>query len=509
MIEGDATWFSRVAARARAWRNTTLSMLDHTWLLILWAVSTPIFISTLGAEMFGVWILLNAIVGLGGVFSFGFGEATIRFVAKYREREDTDTIRKIIETCLLLYMLLGLFFGVLVATLAEWIAVDGFDLAGEAARDCIIGLRLVGVALFIASFLKTFEAVINGYERFDISARTGMITRSFIILSAVALALTGYGFVWMVAVTVLGLLGQMIAYRIIMSRKFIDRIRPLGFYHRDVIREILGFGTQSWLQTTAGALGNIVDRFLVGIIIDPAAAGIYSICLQLAQQMHLLLVRGLAFLMPTAARAAASDRDTSILVGQYRSALFVTLLLLGTVLAPLYILAGDILRFWVGQEYADAGEVVLRYLTLYFAALSGAVASFYVVNGAGLATWNTVGNLLHGIFIAGGAALLLPVFDLNGIGIARLLALPTMMIAIYALHRHVFQSSGAQDSLWFWFLLTLQVSALIILTPILETYLPSDFLPLFGIGTLLIAVGVLTLAGPFWMRTRILQQHGA
>ncbi len=415
------------------WKNTIFSVTDHLWLLLLWAVSTPVFISTLGGETFGIWILINAVIGLGGVMSLGFGEATVRYVAKYRGTNKPEDIARIIRTTLALYVVAGTISAAGIALAAPWIIAVIFKVTDSAATAAAQALYLAGVALFVTSYLKTFEGVINGFERYDLTARVNMITRSFIILGNVALALSSFGLVALIACAVVGLTGQAITYYVLTRRHFVPEARLVTRPDWATTKEIASFGAQSWVQISSGVLSTLADRFLVSAFVDPAAAGVYSICLQLAQQIHLLLNRGLAFLVPSTSR----DIDPEMRVAAYRSGTYLVLLLVGAVGLPLAVLAPQVLTLWVGPEFAMAGSQVLQIMTVTFSTIGAAVPAFFLLNGAGRPGWNTVTTLLYAASGLALAATLLPYFNLTGAAVARLASAFVFVLVLFAVHRFV------------------------------------------------------------------------
>lgn len=486
-----------VAARAR-WRNTAYSAVDHLWLLLLWAVSTPIFIATLGESDFGVWILINAVIGLNGVISFGFGEATTRFVAQYRARGDATRMRRVTESSALMFVLASAGFAAGIWTSSGWIAATVFDLRGEAAVPSIIALRLAACALVVSAFLKTWESAINGCERFDVTARISMVTRSFIIASNVALAVLGFGLPALLSMVLMGLSGQTVALFVIARRSFLPGLRIIGWADRMLAAEIMRYGLQSWLQICAGAMSNIVDRFMVGAMIDPAAAGVYAVCLQLAQQIHLLLYRGLGWLMPASSRDTASGADIPALIRGYRAGMILTLVIVAAVALPLFVLASQVLTVWVGETFATQGTVVLRLLLVYFAVLSIGIPGHFLVNGAGFPGWNSVATLAHGAILLSAAALLLPAFGLPGIGWARVLALPTLAISFYALHHKALSGTGHRLSLIF----VLGLASILAVTAMAEYFLagavPVRLWAVIAAGFGLSLLGAALILLPVW-----------
>ncbi len=482
-------FFGRLAEGLKRWRNTSFSTLDHMLTLVLWAASTPIFINVLGKDLFGVWILINSLIGLGGVISFGFGEATIRYVAHYRGLDAPETARKVVETSTLLYVATTMIFTLGIWWGAVWITRSVFDLTGDLAEQAIIALRVAAIALLVTSFLKTWEAAINGYERFDVTARINMIARSLIIIMNVILALAGFGLPFLLTTTACALTGQALVLFWMVRRDFLPGLRIIARPDPEVTGEILRFGLQSWLQICAGALANVVDRFLVGALVGPAAAGVYAVCLQLGQQIFLLLYRGLAFMMPASSRDVAEGVNIPAIKASYDKGTFLTLGIISAIGLPLYVFADHVLIVWVGPEFAREGGALLRYLVLYFGVTSATVPAFFLVNGSGYPAWNTVATLSHGLLVVAIAYATLPSMGLDGIALARILAAPTLFLAFYTLHVKVMGGQGLKQSLR----LVTKVVAVFLLAIVLQRTLgplvPARLIPAFAAATGLALVG--------------------
>lgn len=484
------------------WRNTVFSAADHIWLLFLWVLSTPLFIQVLGPDRFGVWILINAVIGLGGAMSLGFGEATIRYVALYRGRNRLDDVRRIYDTTQSLYALVGVLSGVAIGTAAPVIAQSVLGLTGPQATEAVLALRLAGVALFITAYLKTFEAVINGFERFDLTARVGIATRSFIILGNVALVLMGYSVATLIACAVVGLAGQAAALFVMARRWFVPGLRILCRPDWKTTREIAGFGFQSWLQICAGAINTLADRFLVASMIDPAAAGIYTVSLQLAQQLHLLLSRGLAFMMPATSRTKHDPNGSAELLKSYYRGTTLVLLLVGGLGLPLFVLAPQILHIWVGAEFAAAGTETLRIMTLYFSAWCAGVPIYFLLNGAGRPGWNTAAAMLHSIAGLLLAAMLIPAFGLPGAAFGRLIALPVYFVTLWALHKYVLMGKGMRSSavMFVWLLVLAAVAWGLAQTT--SGLVPATFVGVLGAGAILFLMGICLALVPYLIAQR-------
>lgn len=432
----------RLRAFALKWRNASYSTIDHVVMILLWAVSTPVFILQLGEDAFGIWFLITTLVGMGAVVSFGFGESAVRFVSKYHSDGNAQRVRQVVEASMTLYAVLGGLVAVLVFALAPWLSRDVFDLSGALLEQSIRGFRLAGVALFVSAFMRTMESTLMGFQRYDITAKLGLLTRATILLVNIVLALSGFSVATMVLMTLLGLIFQGVVMYVILRRDFVGPFRLLSRPEPEVAREVLTYGFQIWLQVLGGALSNSLDRFLIGALFSPAAAGIYGVCIQLAQQIHLILMKALAFVMPATSELVSKRAGVTPILEIYASALNLTVLVIGATAPAMFIMAPQILTFWISPEFAAQGTDTLRGLVVAYALFALVVSPYYMLNGAGQPKWNTVLVMSQSLLVLALIAVLVPEYGVMGAVYARILSFPVQGALLLVLHRTVFEGRG-------------------------------------------------------------------
>src|SRR5258706_15610536 len=108
---------------ARIVHNSLWTLAEYAWYPLLLFLATPYLLRTLGAERYGYWMLLSAVVGLGLVLTAGTGAATIKAASSSRGRGDKIATQIAIRSALGLAVGGGGFFAVGI--------VGTFWLAGE------------------------------------------------------------------------------------------------------------------------------------------------------------------------------------------------------------------------------------------------------------------------------------------------------------------------------------------------------------------------------------------
>lgn len=426
----------RAARRSRTVSNALFSSAEHALVPVLGLIATPIYLGALGIDQFGIWMLANSILGFSGVFGFGLTDATIRYVVKYRTAGDPAGVLRVIRSTWTLYGGLGLAGAVVVGALAQP-AVEGLFRVPEDERHlAIVAIRIAGGGMVVRFLDSVLSAAIQGFERYDVTARVAMGVHALGTTSAIVAALLGAELPILMVIVLGGLGAGAVAKAWILRHRFVPGLRLHPYLDAAAVREVASFGVYSWFQGIGGTLFAHVDRFIVASVLGTAGLTYYTVPLQLAQQVHTLLARGSAFVFPLA--SAAHERGAvHDLQRIYVRGLRIVASAAVAIAVPLYVLAGDLLRLWVGTEVAAVAEPVLRVLAFATSLFAAGIVPYYVMNATGLLRLNTAFGLLGGAIVAGSSVVLTLAFGLLGAAAARLGNVPTDVVARTLLHRRI------------------------------------------------------------------------
>src|SRR5688500_6799575 len=87
-------------------KNSSWTLVELSLYPVLVILATPVFISRLGIEQYGLWTLVNTI-GLGmNIFNLGMGDTNIRMIASYRAHNNLRGIRLVFNHNFTLALLL-------------------------------------------------------------------------------------------------------------------------------------------------------------------------------------------------------------------------------------------------------------------------------------------------------------------------------------------------------------------------------------------------------------------
>ena len=134
---------------------------------IIGLLYTPFMLRMMGQEEYGLYSLVASVVAYLTVLDMGFGNAVIRYTAKYRAEEDYERLEKMFGMFILLFSVIGIitFAAGLVLTFN---VSDIFDrnIGEEGLWKVRIMMLLMTLNLTVTFPLSVFSSIITAYERF-------------------------------------------------------------------------------------------------------------------------------------------------------------------------------------------------------------------------------------------------------------------------------------------------------------------------------------------------------
>jgi O-antigen/teichoic acid export membrane protein len=375
---------------------------------------TPFFLHWLGEAQYGQWMLLLAFNSFGGLAGLGMGATATRDVAAARGRADPGEALAAVQACLSVTLLSSAIVGLALLTFGF---LAGGDLLARMGSPNLIRsiISIAAILIFLEQLDTVFTGTVRGMERFDLSARAEALTKAAFVAGALIAAWVTHELYWVFVATVAMTLLRLVV-KVSVASHLLGAI-PRPTLDRRRMAAVFAFGKWTWVQALGAVLFSTADRFLVGGVLGAEALARYSICVQLAQQVHTVPAAGAQFLFPAIARKRQKGVDYRRLA--FKASFFLIILVIMIAL-PIGIFADLILQLWVGSEIATNSASTLVLLVLGFALLGATVGPYYVLLGAGHARYVALWNIAAGIVAAVVIWIALDSLDMPGAALGRI-----------------------------------------------------------------------------------------
>jgi O-antigen/teichoic acid export membrane protein len=387
--------------------------------IVVAVVMTPVLVHGLGKVEYGVWALVGSLVWYLPLLEFGFGAATVKYVAEFDSRGEPDRLRATVATSFWILLVPALLALVIAAVFAGLFPVL-FDVSSDVDRAAQLLILVVAFDLACAMPMDTFGNVLVGLQRYDLlNATLVAVLTAQAAAWAIVLAAGGGLVALGVATVTLSLAGQFA--RLLLARRLSPDVTVAPrFFDWALVRPLAGLSVWFSLATWAKVIVQRLDVVVVGLVVGVPAAAVYAVGQKLALLADQAILPVTRTFFPYSSELAAR-RPTRELGRSLTAGTQVTLLVAGPLCLALAVLATPALRAWVGNGFDDAALVVV-----FLAAATAVKALTQVGIQMLLGTGNARGPAL---LTAGEAALnlvlsvvLARAMGLEGVALATLIA---------------------------------------------------------------------------------------
>lgn len=388
----------------------------------------PVNIQYLGQSAYGLWMLTASVTTYFSVLELGYGSAVVKFVAEYRARQDVRALNEILSTLMTVFSVMGV-LAYAIAVLVAWLLPVIFNLEPGQVGIARTILLIIAANVTVHFVFAVYGGVVNGFERYYLNNVIGAAASVAVAVVNVVVLWLGYGLVELVAATTLVRMAPYYLYCRNAKAVFPGLHLSFRLFRRERLREVTGFSIYLAITDWASRLNYAVDTFTIGIFLNTAAVGVYSVGLRLSEASFRMTNQLHSFLFPAIVEQATQgrvDAQRRLMVQASRFQLAVALALCGTVIA----VADRLIRAWVGPGFEDgflsaqllAYVVVLRaWMGIPSSVLKGSGRPAFVATAA---TGCAVANLLLSVVLVNWMGL---------VGVALGTAIPVTAIAVFAI----------------------------------------------------------------------------
>jgi O-antigen/teichoic acid export membrane protein len=390
---------------------------EYGTLPLLLLVATPVLLNHLGLQLYGLWIFVISCAGLGSLFTLGAASTATRHVSYWQATGERRLVLETARCCIALATITVMLPSLMIWGASEYLAIAWFGKLGPTSQ-VRSALLVVAIVMFVNEIDAVVAGVLRGFDQWRGNAITEIIGRGILVAGACQIAIEERGLLTLLLWTVVSYVCKFIMRAAILAYMLPDLLDTLRV-SRDVLNQTVRFGRWQGIQSLAAFLLLTFDRILVGAWLGAAALARYTVCIQLAQQIHAIPAAAGSTLYPFASRLSAAKKTIEM---RQLAVMALPLLMFASVLAGcLIVFRHEILSVWIGDAFAKDNGHLFAYLAVAFFVLAISVVPHYLLLGFGEPHVVAITNLLGGLAYVGAALILLGSEDLVALAQARVI----------------------------------------------------------------------------------------
>ena len=403
----------------RFFTNTALNYLGQGLILVLTFATAPYIVHRLGPELFGVVALVQVTAGFAGLLNLGIGRALTKYISELHWKGDFLAINQLFRTAWTTCIVAGIAGLILLVAPSELIGRLFFRGGPETDAVVDFAIYIAAFGLFTAILLEAISAVPIAMQRFGICNFINVLVNTVRCLGPVLVLAYGYSIRAVLIVLFASNVLAVVSF-VLVSRNLVPSLSFLPGFSWPAFRKLFSFSLPLFLSALFSLIVVRADRFILAYYVPLAAVTFYTLPYSIAEKASAGVANITSVVFPFISELHSKGDYKKVQELYLRSTKILALVTL-PITAILIALQVQILQFWLGEEYAAQGAVVLGVLGL----------ATFVNAASGVATVASLGVgqawlPARFVFMTSGINLvlnfvLIPSYGINGAAFASLL----------------------------------------------------------------------------------------
>jgi O-antigen/teichoic acid export membrane protein len=332
-------------------KSSIFRFLERIVLVVTSLVMTPFFITELGVQEYGYWLLLLSILGWFNIIELGFPTATQRLLIFAIER-NPEKVNKVFSTSLLLFFFLAIFAATFLLVISSYLSVffenlDDIDIVKNL-------LPLMVIKVVFDFMMNSFHGFYTAFLRLDIDSN---LTSLNVLLKAALVFLM---------LPSLGLLGAVIAtliadvltnvMKIYYAKKLFSRMKfSFKYIETKLVIEMFSYGKHVIAAGVANMIHNRADPFVVGKLFSANSIAIFGVASNLTAHIKAFTFAINDAFAPVFTKKIAQKEDVNFV---FSNAISINFFLATSFFIPLIIFSEGFILLWIGEGFELASSII-------------------------------------------------------------------------------------------------------------------------------------------------------
>lgn len=324
-------------------------------------VYTPFMLRMMGKSEYGLYSIAASIVAYLTILDLGFGNAIVRYTAKFRAEGKQEEQYRMFGMFFLLYSLIGV-ITLIVGGILYLNAGSFFDATMtpvELQRTRWI-LALMVANLAITFPFSLFGSIITAYEQFMFQKVLTIVRIVLNTVTMIVLLTLGYKAVAMVVVTTffnIFTLGCNFWY----CKSHLNIKLKFGSFQLGFLKEVSVYSLWIFMNAIMDRVYWSTGQFVLGAYVGTAVVAVYAVAIQL-QNMYMSFSTAISgVFLPRVTAMVVNDSDGKAISNLFIRTGRIQYCVLALVLSGFFLFGRQFIYLWAGAGYDDAYTIALLF----------------------------------------------------------------------------------------------------------------------------------------------------
>ena len=320
---------------------------------------TPYMLRMMGQSEYGLYSLGSSVIAYLTILDLGFGNAVIRYTAKFRTEGKTDQQYSMFGMFIVLYSIIGII--TLVLGLGLYFNSDalfGDTMTTEELGKMRIIMLLMVFNLAITFPLSIFGSIITAYENFIFQKVVHIVRIILNTCVMITLLWIGYRAIGMVVLATI----FNIATLLINFWYCKHRIKIKIYFHTfqwSFLREVTVYSFYIFLNIIIARIYWSTGQFVLGIFVGTAAVAVFAVAMQLVHMYINFSTAISGVLLPKVTKMIANNQSEQTISDLFIRAGRIQYIVVAFILDGFIIFGKQFIALWAGEDYYEVYMISL------------------------------------------------------------------------------------------------------------------------------------------------------
>ncbi len=345
--------------------------------MVIGFILTPYLIKCLGANKYGIWLLIISVIGYSGLLDLGITSATMRYIARYVGQNDEKLLNETINTSLAIFCLIGLIVAIAslfaAAPLANFFHIETEDIdsfkkaiwltgmtAGLMFPDKVFAVVILAHEQFVlANTIKIANIVLKGGVSILVLFKGGELVGLSLVFAVLSFFSLGVNF------TIIKVFFRHIQFNFSTVNKLTGKL-------------LISFGFFSLLAQVGVFLSSQLSLVIIGRFCELKMVSVYGVAVMVLGYLRRLVISCVGVTQPRLASLAGTVNRQDFVDSLMRYSILISNLVVGAGLVA-YFLVKDFFFLWLPDNFPDLKSAYMVFLILLLS-LAPALMGYILVN---------------------------------------------------------------------------------------------------------------------------------
>lgn len=327
---------------------------------------TPYMLRMMGQSEYGLYSLVTSVIAYLTIMDFGFGNAVVRYTARFRAQGKKQEQSEMFGMFMVLYTIIGIIAFVIGLILYYNVdALFGNTMTMIELKKAEIMILILVFNLAITFPFSIYNSIITAYEDFIFQKVLNIIRIILNTVVMICLLKMGYKAIAMVIVhTVFNVLTLLLNYIYCVRKlkvKFIYKRFDFGF-----LKEVAIYSFWIFLNAIMDKIYWSTGQFVLGAVSGTTAISVFAVGITLCGMYMSFSTAISSVFLPKVSGMVAIDSSDKEISDLFIRTGRIQYIVLAFILSGFIVFGKAFIRIWAGPEYDDTYIITLLFFIALF-----------------------------------------------------------------------------------------------------------------------------------------------